>query len=143
MWPRRRRVDTDYNEDFTDSSRSQYYHNDLIIIRKTFTVNPKYDYVRWGLGGDTKATQPTSQPPPQPDNTSRPPSPTPVMTHPKYNINKAKSYQLQTVPGIGPALATRILEYLRHHRVTDIADIARNVCGIGLIKQKALEQYFI
>jgi len=45
----------------------------------------------------------------------------------KVNINKADSSKLQTVPGIGPATAQKIIEYGRFSSVDDL----KNVSGIG------------
>lgn len=49
----------------------------------------------------------------------------------KVNINKADSSKLQTVPGIGPATAQKIIEYReKNGRFSSIDDL-KNVSGIG------------
>ena len=47
------------------------------------------------------------------------------------NINTAGLAQLQTLPGIGPALAQRILDYRTQHGPFRSADDLQNVSGIG------------
>jgi competence protein ComEA len=47
------------------------------------------------------------------------------------NLNTATSTQLQTLPGVGPVLADRIIAYRDEHgRFTSVTDL-RNVTGIG------------
>jgi competence protein ComEA len=64
----------------------------------------------------------SSQPAPQPATTT---TPAPV------NLNTATSTDLERLPGVGPALATRILEYRQKNGgFTKIEDLM-NVTGIG------------
>lgn len=47
------------------------------------------------------------------------------------NLNTATLEQLQTLPGVGPVLAERIIEYREQHNgFASVADL-RNVSGIG------------
>ena len=67
---------------------------------------------------------------------------TAVVTEPgksdKVNINTATLDELDKLPGIGPAIAQRILDYREEHgRFETIYDIA-NVSGIGAKKLSAL-----
>lgn len=56
----------------------------------------------------------------------------------KVNINTATSEQLQTLPGIGPALAQRILTYRdQHGSFRSITDLQK-VSGIGPKKYEAI-----
>jgi competence protein ComEA len=49
----------------------------------------------------------------------------------KVNLNTATAEQLQTIPGIGPAMAKRVLEYrAKVGKFTKIEDLI-NVKGIG------------
>jgi len=49
----------------------------------------------------------------------------------KVNLNNATEDQLQTLPGVGPAMAKRIVEYRnKNGKFTKIEDIL-NVKGIG------------
>ena len=49
----------------------------------------------------------------------------------KVNINNATVEELQTIKGIGPAMAARILEYRRSNGGFASVDDLRNVKGIG------------
>ena len=60
------------------------------------------------------------------------------------NLNKATSEELQTVRGIGPALAERIMKYREEHGRFEKADDLVNVRGIGEAKfQKIKNQISI
>ncbi len=48
----------------------------------------------------------------------------------KISINSASAEQLQTIPGIGPAMATRIIEY-RQTKSFDTLEELKEVKGIG------------
>lgn len=57
------------------------------------------------------------------------------------NINKATQTDLETLPGIGPSLATRIIEYREQNgEFKEIEDI-KNVGGIGDIKFDKIKEY--
>jgi len=49
----------------------------------------------------------------------------------RVNINTASQAELESLPGIGPALATRILDYRQTHGPFQSADEINNVPGIG------------
>jgi competence protein ComEA len=61
-----------------------------------------------------------------------------IPDDPLIDINLAGYYDLQTLPGIGPALAARIIEYRdsvgRFQRVEDLLEVD----GIGPVKLKRL-----
>ena len=48
------------------------------------------------------------------------------------NINTASSEELQTLPGIGPALAERIVTYREEHGLFRSIDDLTNIKGIGV-----------
>ncbi len=50
------------------------------------------------------------------------------------NINKATNQELQAVPGIGPAIAGRIVDYRAQFGPFERVDEVQNVSGIGPIK---------
>jgi competence ComEA-like helix-hairpin-helix protein len=57
------------------------------------------------------------------------------FTNKKVNINQASSEELQTLPGIGPAIAQRILEYRRKNppfRKVDELLIIRGISRVRL-----------
>ena len=47
------------------------------------------------------------------------------------NINKATQAELENLPGIGPAIATRIIEYRKENGKFSSIDDIKNVKGIG------------
>ena len=55
------------------------------------------------------------------------------------NINKAEVEELQTLRGIGPALAERILQYRQEHGKFEKAEDLSNVRGIGSAKLEKIK----
>jgi comEA protein len=55
----------------------------------------------------------------------------------KLNINKVEQVELQQLPGIGPALALRIVEYRKQNGPFSSVDELLKVSGIG---QKTMEK---
>ena len=60
-----------------------------------------------------------------------------IITIQKVNLNKALKSELITLPGIGPALADRIIAYRDEFGTFKTIDDLRNVKGIG---DKSLEK---
>lgn len=60
----------------------------------------------------------------------------------KININIATKEELQKLPGIGPVLAERIIEYRQTNRFSKIDDI-KKVSGIGDKKFEAIKDYIV
>ena len=86
-------------------------------------------------GVPAKAEKPTitkTPPKPNPDEKSK-------DENDKVNVNDATSAQLETLPGIGPALAKRILDYRAKRKFKRLRDI-RRVKGIGQAKFKKLKE---
>ena len=54
----------------------------------------------------------------------------PIVTETKTNINSATVEELDELPGIGPVIANRIIEYRQNKPFSTIEDIM-NVKGIG------------
>ncbi len=63
--------------------------------------------------------------------TSPPPEPGGPGSGGKVNLNSASLAQLDTLPGVGPALAQRILDYRAQHGDFHSVDELRRVAGIG------------
>jgi len=55
----------------------------------------------------------------------------PVSTSAKININTANANMLQTLPGIGPVLSERIIEYRNQNGLFGVIDDIKDVSGIG------------
>lgn len=61
----------------------------------------------------------------------------------KVNINSANQTELETLPGIGPSLAQRIIEYRKQNgKFQKIEDI-QNVKGIGNSKYSNIKEFII
>ena len=59
----------------------------------------------------------------------------------KININKATQTELETIPGIGPSTALKILEYRENNgKFSSIEDI-KNISGIGEKKYENIKNY--
>ena len=59
----------------------------------------------------------------------------------KVNINTASAEQLTTLPGVGPKLAARILEYRQKSGAFKSVQELMNVRGVGEKNLKKIEQY--
>ena len=59
----------------------------------------------------------------------------------KVNINTASAEQLTTLPGIGPKLAARIVEYRQKSGAFKTVHELMNVRGVGEKNLKKIEQY--
>ena len=61
----------------------------------------------------------------------------------KIEINSATAQQLQEVPGIGPALATRIIEFREEHGRFERVEDLLNVQGIGVRTLERMRPYLM
>ena len=59
----------------------------------------------------------------------------------RLNINTASVDELQQIPGLGPALAQRIVDYRNEHGQFVTTDDLLNVSGIGDAKLSAIIPY--
>ena len=59
----------------------------------------------------------------------------------KVNINKANQDELETLPGVGPALAIRIIEYRNSNGKFEKIEDVQNVKGIGDSKFTNIKEY--
>lgn len=65
-----------------------------------------------------------------------------VWSQDKIDLNTATQQQLESLPGIGPALATRIIEYRQTKPFASIEEI-KEVKGIGEVKFNQIKDLII
>ncbi|TCL66508.1 competence protein ComEA [Hydrogenispora ethanolica] len=58
-----------------------------------------------------------------------------------FDLNRATAAELETVPGIGPVLAAKIIEYRTQHGVFATYDDLGNVSGIGPVKLEKFRSF--
>lgn len=63
----------------------------------------------------------------------------PVSTSAKININTANANMLQTLPGIGPVLSERIIEYRNQNGLFGVIDDIKDVSGIAEKKYEGIK----
>jgi len=66
-------------------------------------------------------------------------SSSPVSTSAKININTANANLLQSLPGIGPVLSERIIEYRNQNGLFGVIDDIKDVSGIGEKKYEGIK----
>ena len=59
----------------------------------------------------------------------------------KININKATQTELETVPGIGPSTALKIIDYRKENGKFNSIEDLKNVSGIGDSKFENIKEY--
>jgi competence ComEA-like helix-hairpin-helix protein len=72
-----------------------------------------------------------------------PPPPAPGGKGPAVNLNTATASDLESVPGVGPSLAARIIEYRQKNGAFKKLDDLMNVRGIGEKSFLKLKPYII
>ena len=61
----------------------------------------------------------------------------------RVNINTASQTELESLPGIGPSIALKILNYRKEHGRFSSIDELKNVSGIGDAKFEALKDFVV
>lgn len=97
--------------------------------------------VLW-IGWPAPKEEPSQNQPSQPvavqvPATSSAPAVPPAKAVSKVNLNRATADELQTLPGVGPVLAQRMVEWRKAHGRYRTVDDLQEVKGIG---RKRLEQ---
>lgn len=59
----------------------------------------------------------------------------------KVNINKATQTEIETLPGIGPSTALKIINYRKEHGKFEHIEDIKNVSGIGDSKFENIKEY--
>lgn len=59
----------------------------------------------------------------------------------KININKATQTELETIPGVGPSTALKIIDFREENGKFDSIEDIKNVSGIGDAKYKKMKEY--
>jgi competence protein ComEA len=83
---------------------------------------------------------PAGSDPAPPDNPSQPPEMEGATSASKIDLNTATEEQLETLPGVGPALAQHILTWRSQHNHFDSINQLRDVDGIGDGRYAKLEK---
>lgn len=95
-------------------------------------------WIGWPVPKEEAAQAPPGQPTAvQVPATSSAAGVSPAKAVAKVNLNRASADELQTLPGVGPVLAQRMVEWRRAHGRYRTVDDLREVKGIG---KKRLEQ---
>jgi len=84
---------------------------------------------------DEKSISPKSTPKKPPKSTSKEPPKSPI------DLNRATSDELQQLPGVGPAMASRILQYRKENQGFTSVDDLDNVSGIGPKKLEKIRPF--
>jgi len=86
---------------------------------------------------EAKSVTPKATPKSPPKSTSKEAPKTPV------DLNRATSEELQQLPGVGPAMASRILQYRKENQGFTSVDDLDNVRGIGAKKLEKIRPFVI
>ena len=89
------------------------------------------------LVGETPAAP---APPPTPARVTPPPAPDPAPLKP-LDVNRAAAGELAALPGVGPALAQRIVEERERRGRFDSPEALRYVLGMGPKKLAAIRRF--
>ena len=96
----------------------------------SYTITTKHSDEVWFSENATPVFAPGSPDAPNDSISGTPEAPSPTPRG-RININTATSVELQDLPGIGPALAERIITYREEQGAFDAIEELTKVSGIG------------
>lgn len=104
----------------------------VVVYQRLVRPAPQYSFHTYIIASVEDAELSGPKPSGSPPSDDGPPPP--AVLQGLLNINTADYADLIRLPGVGPVLAGRIMEYRDHHGAFTAIDSLINVSGIGTVK---------